>query len=100
MEMSHQQKTKYQEDFLRKQEEYQKQMKEFSQNFASERDKRLYLYSIIKPRKESAYHVMKKDRVNNLPSEERSSYILQKACEDYKNSLTRILRKMSRRISM
>ena len=46
-EMSSQQKARYQEDFLRKQEEYQKQMKEFSQNFAtSERDKLLCLCCI------------------------------------------------------
>ena len=84
-EMSPQQKTRYQEDFLRKQEEYHKQMKEFSQNFASERDKRLYLCSIKKQRKMSAYEAMKKDKVYGLPSTEQSSYILQKAHEDYKN---------------
>ena len=84
-EMSPQQKEKYEEDFLREQEEYHEQMKEFSQNFASEKDKQLYLRSIKKQRKVSAYQVMKKDRVNNLPSEERSFYTVQKAKEDYKN---------------
>ena len=84
-EMSPQQKAKYQEDYLRKHEEYQKQIKEFSQNFASETDKRLYLRSIKKGRKMSAYKAMKKDRIYYLPSEERSFYTVQKAKEDYKN---------------
>ena len=84
-EMSPQQKARYQEDYLRNHEEYQKQMNEFSQNFPSETDKRLYLRSIKKGRKMSAYQAMKKDRVYNLPSEERSFYTVQKAKEDYKN---------------
>ena len=33
----------------------------------------------------SVYEAMKKDKVYGLPSTERSSYILQKAHEDYKN---------------
>ena len=53
-EMSPQQKARYQKVFLRKQEEYQQQMKEFSQNFANERDKQLYHCSIKKQRKMSA----------------------------------------------
>ena len=84
-EMSPQQKARYEEDCLRRLEEYQKQMKEFSQNFASERDKQLYLRSIKKQKKVSAYDVMKKDRLYNLPSAERNSYILKKASEDYRN---------------
>ena len=84
-EMSPQQKARYQEDYLRNHEEYQKQMKEFSQNFASETGKWLYLRSIKKGRKMSAYKAMKKDRIYNLPSEERSFYTVQKAKEDYKN---------------
>ena len=84
-EMSPQQKEKYEEDFLREQEEYHEQMKEFSQNFPSETDMRLYLRSIKQGRKMSAYKAMKKERIYNLPSEERSFYTVQKAKEDYKN---------------
>ena len=44
-------------------------MKEFSQNFASKKDLRLYLLSIKKQGNHTAYNVMVKDRASKLPSE-------------------------------
>ena len=84
-EMSPQRKARYEEDYQRRREEYQKQMKEFSQNFACKKDQRLYLLSIKKQGKVTAYSAMVKDRASKLPSEEREDYVLQKAKEDYKN---------------
>ena len=84
-EMSPQKKARYQEDFQRRREEYQKQMKEFSQNFACKTDQILYLLSNKKRGKATALSAMKKDRASKLPSEERVGYVLHKAKEDYKN---------------
>ena len=84
-EMSPHQKARYEEDFQRRREEYQKQMKEFSQNFASIRDQRLYLLSSKKQGKLTAYNAMIKDRASKVPSEERGDYVLHKAKKDYKN---------------
>ena len=83
--MSPQRKARYKEDYQRRLEEYQKQMKEFSQNFANIKDQRLYLLSIKKQGKVTAYSAMMKDRASKLPSEEREDYVLRKAKEDYKN---------------
>ena len=84
-EMSSQQKARYKEDYQGRLEEYQKQMKEFSQNFACRKDQSLYLLSIKEHGKVTAYSVMMKDRASKLPSEERRDYVLHKAKEDYKN---------------
>ena len=84
-EMSSQQKARYKEDYQGRLEEYQKQMKEFSQNFACKKDQQLYLQSINKQGKVSAYSAMKKDRASKLPREERRDYMLHKSKEDYKN---------------
>ena len=84
-EMSPQQKVRYEEDHQRRHEEYQKQMKEFSQNFATKRDQRLYLLSNKKHGKATAYSVMMKDRASKLPKEERRDYVSHKSKEDYKN---------------
>ena len=84
-EMSPQKKARYEEDFRRRCEEYQKQMKEFSKNFANIKDQRLYLLSSKKRGKATAFSAMKKDRACKLPSEERGDYVLHKAKEDYKN---------------
>ena len=84
-EMSSQRKARYEEDYQRRHEEYQKQMKEFSQNFACKKDRWLYLLSIKKQGKLTAYNAMMKDRASKLPSEERSGYVVHKANEDYKN---------------
>ena len=84
-EMSPQRKARYKEDYQRRHEEYRKQMKEFSQNFACKIDQWLYLLSIKKRGKATAFSAMKKDRASKLPSEEREDYVLRKAKEDYKN---------------
>ena len=84
-EMCPQQKARYQEDFQKRREEYQKQMKEFSQNFASEKDQHLYLLSNKKQGKFTAFNAMVKDRASKLPREERRDYVVHMAKEDYKN---------------
>ena len=84
-EMSPQQKVRYKEDYQRRHEEYQKQMKEFSQNFTTKRDQRLYLLSNKKHGKATACSVMMKDRASKLPKEERRDYVLHKSKVDYKN---------------
>ena len=84
-EMSPQQKARYKEDYQIRLEEYLKQMKEFSQNFACKKDQILYLLSNKERGKATAYSVMVKDQASKLPSEERGDYVLRKANEDYKN---------------
>ena len=84
-EMSPQKKARYQEYFQRRREEYQKQMKEFSHNFATKTDQSLYLLSNKKQGIVTAYSAMVKDRASKLPREERRDYMLHKSKEDYKS---------------
>ena len=84
-EMGPHQKARYEEDYQRRLEEYQKQMKKFSHNFANKKDQRLYLLSIKEQQKITALSAMVKDRASKLPREERRDYMLHKSKEDYKN---------------
>ena len=84
-EMSPKKKARYQEDYQRRLEEYQKQMKKFSHNFATKKDQRVYFLSIKEQRKLTAFSAMVKDRASKLPREERRDYMLHKSQEDYKN---------------
>ena len=84
-ETSPRQKARYEKDSRRRYEEFYRQMKEFSQSFASKGDQRLYLLSIKGKGNSTAYSMMKKDRASKLPREECSDYMLHKAKEDYKN---------------
>ena len=60
-------------------------MKEFSQNFASEKDQHLYLLGNKKQGYHTAYNVMVKDRASKLPREVRRDYVMHMAKEDYRN---------------
>ena len=83
--MGPQQKARYEEDYQRRLEEYQKQMKAFSQNFATKRDQQLYLLSIKKQGKVTALNAMVKDRTSKLPRKKHRDYVLHMAMDDYKN---------------
>jgi len=60
-------------------------MKAFSQNFATKNDQTIYLLSLKKKKRASAYSVMMKDRTSKLPREERLDYLLYEGGEDYKS---------------
>ena len=51
----------------------------------SNKKERLYLLRVTEVRKLTAYNMMMKDRSHKLPVEDRTHYLMHKACEDYKN---------------
>jgi len=85
-EMDPQQKAKFEEEFLTRREEYQRQMEEFSKNF------RLYRLITGKKRRINSYHIFGKDQASKLPKEQRADYIQCKAKEEYKNLTTEELK--------
>ena len=65
-------------------EDYSEQKEDILKMFSNKKEK-LYLLRVSQVIKLTAFSMMKKDRSDKLPVEDRRHYMLHKACEDYKN---------------